>query len=272
MRVPLLPLIVEPEELEQQLGAENLLIVDLCPLELHEDAHIPGAVHLDRNRLVAGTKPAVGDLPSEQRLDEILSSLGITADTHVVAYDDEGGGWAGRLLWTLDVLGHPHFSLLNGGICSWLTEGHPTSNEASERTPSHYHCARRGHGWVDKEYIKRRLGDPSVAILDARSPAEYSGKDKRAQRGGHIPGAVNLNWVDAMDRARKLRLKREDVLRQMLADIGVTPDKEVIVYCQTHHRSSHTYIMLKALGFHDVKAYPGSWSEWGNSTDTPVEP
>lgn len=271
MGTPLLPLIVEPDELERRLGAPNLLIVDLGPLDLFEEAHVPGAVHLDRNRLVSGTKPAVGDLPSDEVLSEILSSLGVTPDTHVVAYDDEGGGWAGRLLWTLDVLGHRDFSLLNGGICSWLTEGHPTSAEATESAPSRYACHRGQQGWVDKEYIKRRLGDPGVAIIDARSPAEYSGRDKRAQRGGHIPGAVNLNWVNAMDQARKLRLKREDVLRQMLADLGVTPDKEVIVYCQTHHRSSHTYIMLKALGFPNVKAYPGSWSEWGNSADMPIE-
>jgi thiosulfate/3-mercaptopyruvate sulfurtransferase len=110
-----------------------------------------------------------------------------------------------------------------------------------------------------------------VAIIDARSPAEYSGRDKRAERAGHIPGAVNLNWTTAMDQPRKLRLKQEEVLRQMLSDLGVTPDKEVIVYCQTHHRSSHTYIMLKALGYPNVKAYPGSWAEWGNSPETPIE-
>lgn len=268
---PLLPLIVEPGELERCLGAENLRIIDLGPRELFDEAHIPGAVHLDPDKLLSGAKPAVGDLPSDAQLSALISSLGVKPQTHVVAYDDEGGGWASRLLWTLDVVGHPNYSLLNGGICSWLTEGHPTSEQAEDTTTSTYKVSCGQRARVDKKYIMDRLGDPSVVIIDARSAAEYSGRDKRAQRGGHIPGAVNLNWVTAMDQRRRMRLKQDDELRRMLSDLGVTPDKEVIVYCQTHHRSSHTYIMLKAIGFANVRAYPGSWAEWGNSPDTPIE-
>jgi len=268
---PLLPLIVEPSELEQCLGHERLFIVDLCPLEIHEDVHIPGAVHLDRRLLNANTKPAEGELPDERQLSEALSAIGFTPDHHVVSYDDEGGGWASRLLWTLDVIGHADYSLLNGGICSWLVEGHPTSEGTEFPSPSScpVHCSSQGR--VDMEYVLQRLEDPSVAILDARSPGEYKGTDKRALRAGHIPGAVNLNWTDAIDQLAKMRLKEQHELRGMLTDIGVTPDKEVIVYCQTHHRSSLSYIMLKALGYPNVKAYPGSWSEWGNNPDTPIE-
>lgn len=272
---PLLPLIAEPSELEAVLDAEDLLIVDLCPREVFDDLRVPGAVHLEHAQLVSGAPPAEGDLPADAALSAVLSSIGMQPKSHVVAYDDEGGGWAGRLLWTLEVGGHTRFSLLNGGICAWLTEGHPTSDEDSEPspppTPSNYTYSRGAHGWVDKDYIIERLGDPSIAILDARSAAEYNGQDVRAKRAGHIPGAVNLNWTNAMDQARRLRIKPKNVLEQMLLELGVTPDKEVIVYCQTHHRSSHTYIMLKALGFADVKAYPGSWSEWGNCADTPIE-
>ncbi len=110
----------------------------------------------------------------------------------------------------------------------------------------------------------------SCPLSSPRSAAEYSGRDKRAERAGRIPGAMNLNWVIAMDQRRKMRVQQEGELRRMLSSLGVTADKEIIVYCQTHHRSSHTYIMLKALGFPNVKAYPGSWAEGGNSPDSPI--
>lgn len=267
----LLPLIVEPVELEKYLGRENLLVVDLSQREMYDEVHIPGAVHLDPALLSSGKQPAAGSLPTEAQLSTILSTIGLTPESHVVAYDEEGGGWASRLLWTLDVVNHPYFSLLNGGICSWLTEGYPISDQLEDKIPTTCKVSCGTRRSVDKDYIIERLGDPSVAIIDARSRAEFIGEDVRAKRGGHIPGAVNLNWVTTMDRGRKLRLKPDEVLREMLSELGVTPDKEVIVYCQTHHRSSHSYIMLKALGFSDVKAYPGSWAEWGNSPDTPIE-
>ncbi len=110
-----------------------------------------------------------------------------------------------------------------------------------------------------------------VVILDTRSPAEFSGIDRRAARGGHIPGAVNMDWSVALDRERNLRLKPAVELRGILDNLGITPDKEVITHCQTHHRSSHTYLMLKALGYPRTRGYPGSWSEWGNDLELPTE-
>ena len=115
------------------------------------------------------------------------------------------------------------------------------------------------------------VGDPDVVFLDTRTPEEYRGINVRALRGGHIPGAVNFNWLDAIDQARNLRLKPAEDLRRLLEAAGAGPDKEVIAYCQTHHRSSHTYVVLKSLGYPRIKGYPGAWSEWGNLADTPVE-
>ena len=108
-------------------------------------------------------------------------------------------------------------------------------------------------------------------LLDARSTDEYLGSKRFAERGGHIPGAVNLDWMQTMDRNRGLRFKPAEELRTMLTSLGVTPDREVVCYCQSHHRSAHSCMMLKSLGFARVRGYPGAWSDWGNSPDTPIE-
>ncbi|HEB58791.1 MAG TPA: sulfurtransferase [Gammaproteobacteria bacterium] len=266
-----LPLIVDGEQLSQKLEDPQVLVVDVSSPETHIRAHVPGAVFLEYAWIVDARPPRVGLLPSAQQLGNVLGFLGITPQTHVVACDDEGGGRACRLLWTLDVIGHRGFSLLDGGINAWLAEQRPVTDAIHTPTRSQYPVgAPDGHGLADKDYILTHLEDPDVVLLDARSPAEYNGSKVFAQRGGHIPGAVNLEWTRAMDRQRELRLRPAEELRIMLAELGVTPNKEVITYCQSHHRSAYTYIMLKSLGFERVRGYPGSWSDWGNEMDTPV--
>lgn len=271
MTQPSLPLILEPEELERHLGREDLLIVDLSDPSTHAMYHVPGAVHLEYARIVAARPPATGLLPDDERLSELFSSIGLTPETHVVAYDDEGNGKASRLLWTLDVVNHPRFSLLNGGLHAWLNEGHALEEDAHSPERRTYQVTDHTDVVADKAYVLTHLGDPDVVFLDARSPAEFSGVDRRAARGGHIPGAVNMEWTLAIDRSRQLRLKSEGELREMLEKLGVTPDKQVIAYCQTHHRSAHNYIALKALGYARLKGYAGSWSEWGNDPEVPIE-
>jgi thiosulfate/3-mercaptopyruvate sulfurtransferase len=266
-----LPLIVEPAELERHLGTQGLLIVDMSKPESYARQHLPGAVYLDYSQIVAARPPIMGLLPDDAQLSKVLSYIGIHQHTHVVAYDDEGGAKASRLLWTLEVVGHAHYSLLNGGLRAWQAGQHPVSADAPTVIPTDYRVKQRSDAVADKAYIQAHLNDPSVALLDTRSLAEYRGVDKRAQRGGHIPGAVHMEWTAALNIQDNLRLKPEAELRALLSAVGVTQDKKVVAYCQTHHRSSHTFIMLKALGYEHIRGYPGAWSEWGNSADTPVE-
>ncbi|MFQ5642564.1 MAG: sulfurtransferase [Thiogranum sp.] len=269
---PLLPLIVEPEQLQSVLGHENLVILHITKPERYAEFHIPGALFLEGMRYVRIEKPVFGLLPEEERFGTLLESLGISPATHVVTCDDEGGGWASRFLWTLDVAGHPHFSLLNGGLASWVNEGFPVSQETAIPGPAgNYPVNWRNEPLADTDYILSRLGNPDLGLLDSRTPQEYSGEKRFSARGGHIPGAALLNWIDTMDQSRNLRLKPEAELRAMLEQRGLTPDKEIICYCQSHHRSSHAYIMLKSLGYPRIKGYPGSWSEWADRADTPVE-
>ncbi len=266
-----LPLILEPEQLEAVLGRDGLLIVDLGKADTYLQYHVPGAVHLDYARLVRQQPPAMGMPPDPTALVATLSALGVAEHTHVIAYDDEGGGRACRLLWTLELAGHDRFSLLNGGLHAWANEGHPLETGAVEARPAEFAGHRNDAPLAEREYLHSRLGASDLALLDARSPAEFAGERVFAARGGHIPGARNLEWTATMDTARNLRLRPAAELHAMLRERGVELDHEVIVYCQTHHRSAHLYVVLKSLGYERVKAYAGSWSEWGNSPDLPIE-
>mgnify|MGYP001042377614 CR=1 FL=1 len=267
-----LPLLAEPADLAARLGAEDLAIIDMRGAENYEKGHIPSAVNINYARIVRADPPVGGLLPPPAQLGELLGSVGVSPGHHVVAYDDEGGGRASRLLWTLDVLGHERFSLLNGGLHAWVAEGHPLESGRVTPEPVDYPASLgRPERTADRDYILTRLGAADFAALDVRSPAEYRGEDVRAGRGGHIPGAVNLDWVNAIDQTRSLRFQPEPVLRNLLESRGITPDREVVVYCQTHHRSSHTYMVLRSLGYPRIRGYPGAWSEWGNDPATPVE-
>ena len=269
--MPDFPLLIEPATLNEALGSDQLLVVDLSKAEMYRTLHVPGAVHLDYSHIVAGRKPVMGLLPDAATLQELFSALGITGDTRVVACDDEGGGRAARLLWTLEATGHPHASLLNGGLHAWANEGFPRDNTPVTPAPAEFKVRLNDAPLADSDYIRERFGNPGTCLLDVRSPEEYTGSRRFAERGGHIPGAVNLEWTRTMDQQRNLRFKPDAELLEMLAGVGATPDREVITYCQTHHRSAHTYIVLRHLGFPNVKGYAGSWSDWGNNPDLPVE-
>ncbi|MBL4851676.1 MAG: sulfurtransferase [Gammaproteobacteria bacterium] len=264
-------LLLEPQALQPLLGNHQLLVVDLSSADSYNTLHIPGAISLNYNNIVTSQPPTMGLLPNEEMLSRVFSKIGLTPSHHVVAYDDDNSGKACRLLWTLDCLGHKSSSLLNGGLTAWRSTGMPMNNQTISIHTSHYEARIDNTVLADKDYILEHLNDPSVVLLDARSEGEFKGEIVRAKRSGHIPGAVNINWTDAINMENNLKLRSSDALRTLYASAGITKDKQIISYCQTHHRSAHSYIVLKSLGYKSIKGYHGAWSEWGNDKDTPIE-
>ncbi len=266
----MLPLLIDTQTLADHLDDPDLVVVDVSRAENHLQGHIPGARHLEIAQIMASRPPVMGLLPEVSALEGLIGRLGITPESHVVAYDEEANAKACRLLWTLEALGHGRLSLLDRGLQAWLEAGRPAEQRRAAVEATHYAANPDPGRIADKAYILSRLGETDTRILDVRSPAEYEGIDKRGMRGGHIPGAINIEWVQAIDRDRGMRLRPADDLRRHLEAADIRPEHEVIVHCQTHQRSAHAYWVLRHLGFERVRGYPGSWSDWGNDPETPI--
>ena len=267
-----IPRLIEPQELESLLYDERLIIIDLSSLSLYSLQHVPGSVHLPYSALMSNSPPAMGKCPTFSEVESLISYLGIDNTKQVIVYDDEGGGWAGRFTWIMDLVGLHNWSYLNGGIVAWIKEGFPT--ESSPNLPNAGQaCIGDDFAYpavsISADEIIASMGDNDFVIWDARNPAEYSGEIVSAARGGHIPGAINLEWTTLMSTQTNLRIHKD--AQAILDGAGLTKDKRIATHCQQHHRSGFTYMVARILGYDKIAGYGGSWAEWGNLDHTPVE-
>lgn len=266
-----LPLIITPEQLSNVLTDQSLLIIDLSSTDNYLKGHIPGAIRVDPSRLLRGRGEVPNKIPDTNQLSALFSEMGLTKAHHVVVYDDQMGPVAGRMIWTLHSVGHQHCSFLDGHLASWIKAGFALQTSPNIPTETQYHATPTTDYLADIGYIKQHLNDADHIVLDVRSAAEYSGeKVINAKHGGHIPGAVNYEWTRALTSDTLMLRPAADILTDLTA-LGVTPDKTVITHCQTHRRSGLSYLFTKHLGFDKVRCYDGSWFEWGNRDDTPIE-
>ena len=266
-------LLIEAEQLVPHLGNKKLRIVDLSRASVYDQLHIPHALHLKPKFLVRQDEQATGLLPDAEGLRELISYLNISPEHHVVVYDDEGGAWAGRLIWNLHCLGFENTSLLNGGIHAWLAAGLPTTSEVEQfesvSALVQVDQAKIQQYRIEYTELLDKVQSSQVQLWDCRTEDEYTGLRLAARRGGHIPNALHFEWSTALNRENHLRLHPLERTQQRLEQLGFNLNEPVVVYCQSHHRSGLAYILGRLLGW-NIQAYDGAWSEWGNRLDSPI--
>ena len=262
------PALLTVDDLKSRLSDPNIQVVQIVSQNQYSNVFIPGAAVITPQELVSGRPPAPGELPTVERLNETLGRIGLDKDKTIVVADDEGGAWAGRLAWTLDAIGHGRWCYLNGGIHAWLAAGEDISSSPAIPVPVQQNLTIGDERRVQLDQLVGELTDSDLLVWDCRTRDEFVGIRNTARRNGHIPGAVHLNWLDLVDAANQMQIAAD--AEEQLANHKIVSEKSLVVHCQTHHRSGFTYMLARLLGFPRVRAYAGSWSEWGNHPDTPV--
>lgn len=264
-------LLVDTAWLAQHFGDANVRVVDLRPRG-YADGHVPEAVWLDNN-WIRNPKAPPTFLPTPQEFEALMSKLGISNTTRVIAYDDRGGIYAARLWWILNLYGHSNVALLDGGWTAWTAERRPTNATTPAPAAARFTVTPGSVKVATADQVKAAINNPAVKLIDARTPGEIEGKDLRnIRRGGFIESSIPVYWEDTLDASTK-RFKPAAEIAKLYRDKGITATDNVTVYCQIGMRASHDLFTLALIG-HDLSKlsnYYGAWEEWGNRADTPIK-
>jgi len=264
--------ITTAEELMRSIDSKGVRAIDVRGIWDYRIGHIPGAVRRNNKEFEDPENPIEGMIAAAERIEALMSANGIANDDLVVIYaDNKKPQMATRLWWVLKIYGHQKVQVLDGHYQAWADSGYHLERWNSVRpAPSVYKISTTDRSRIA---VSRDCLYPSAntVLLDVRPRNEYTGKrtSTKAGRGGHIPGAVNVFYLDAVD--ERGFFKDVKILRTMYTAAGVTPERDVIVYCMRAHRASHTYfVLVNLLGFSSVRIYDGSWIEWSNLPGHPV--
>jgi thiosulfate/3-mercaptopyruvate sulfurtransferase len=270
--------LVTTDWLAEHLHDDGLVVAEVDEnTDLYDEGHIAGAVKLHWKEDLQD--PVERDIVDKEEFEQLLGDRGISNDTAVILYGDKNNWFAAYAYWYLKIYGHGDVRILDGGRQKWMDEGREMTTDVPSGESAQYQATDRDesirayrdavHGWI---------GEESRALVDVRSPQEYSGElisppgyeQEGAQRGGHIPTAQSIPWASAV--RDDGTFKPADELRELYGGKGITSDKEVTAYCRIGERSAHTWFVLsELLGFEKVRNYDGSWTEWGNLVDVPIE-
>ena len=272
------PVLVTTDWLAEHLNHDGVVVaeVDENP-DLYDEGHIPGAVKLHwRDDL---QDPVERDLVDKPTFERLLGERGIANDTTLVLYGDKNNWFAAYAYWYVKIYGHGDVRILDGGRQKWADEAREFTTETPQPQQADYKANERDESIrTYRDSVKAQIGEQSKALVDVRSPQEYAGdliappgyEQEGAQRAGHIPTAASIPWATAV--RDDGTFKNADELRELYEGKGVTPEKEVTAYCRIGERSAHTWFVLRELlGYETVKNYDGSWTEWGNLVDVPIE-